>query len=439
MPSGPRIQNWQVLRPVAKVGRLNKYIDVPPFSEQCFRPNVSLDVTALQAAYITPNVNYSGHAGFTFECWIKNVSPISSQEQTICRNHRSIENDDQWKLCLMDSKLVFTWLDATSLTEVSVTSIDLLPHGEWCHVGVSWSSAGVILYINGQVSTRFYGDGTDFYVDGLFVTNIEDGVDLYVDGVQVLASQTLAMAQAVNSVYLFSIGSSSLTPPTALYVGYIAEMRYWSTVQTDENILYKYNKPRNKTAADGVDDELTWYFSMTDYDSVYIYEDIARSSKITLFLSTVLISTEEYPPLVYGASFVPLVFHVVGGKEHSLKYPVGGLNSLNCALVVAWEDEDGTYQRRHLNLPNGVDINPPTLEYQGERLPADYDLEVWNIDGQDDVTSTATIRLTTSVSLPRTSPDNSTQTALTTLTEDTTLAQPFPLVFPLTFNTQQTY
>jgi len=255
MPSGPRIQNWQVLRPVAKVGRLNKYIDVPAFSEQCFRPNVSLDVTALQDAIISaPNTSYSGHTGFTFECWIKNVSPIASQEQTICRNRRSIGGNDQWRLSIIDSKLVFIWLDAISLTEISVTSIDLLPHGEWCHVAVSWSSAEVILYINGLLSTRFYGDGTDFYVDGLLVANIAEGVDLYVDGVQVLAGQVLTMAQSINGIYLISFGSSETL--TDLFVGYLAEVRYWGTVQTDENILYKYNKPRNKTAGDGVDDEV---------------------------------------------------------------------------------------------------------------------------------------------------------------------------------------
>jgi len=433
MSSGPRIQNWQVLRPVAKVGRLNKYIDVPAFSEQCFKPNQSLYLNALQSAYVTLGESHSGHAGFTFECWIKNLSPIASDEQIIFSNVTVNPTGYQWKLAILDSKLVFSWRDATSLAYITLTSIDLLPHGEWCHVGVSWSSAEVVLYINGLVSTRFYGDGTDFYVDGLFVSNISEGVDLYVDGVQVLAGQTLALVQDVSNTYISLIGSSFAL--TGFFVGYIGELRYWSAVQTDTDIAYKFNKPRSTT---GLDTNLTYYFSMTKDNGSYVTEEISGTAQLPITVDTV-ISTEEYPPLVYGASFVPLVFHVVGGKEHSLKYPVSGLSDLNCALVVAWLDEDGTYQRRHLNLPDGVDINPPTLEYQGERLPADYDLEVWNIDGQDDVTSTATIRLTTSVSLPRTSPDNSTQTALTTLTEDTTLAEPFPLVFPLTFNTQQTY
>lgn len=442
MSTGPRIANWQIVRPIGRVGRLTKYIDIPAFSEQCFKPNCSLYLSSQNAEVLKSTHSISGDTGFTFECWIKNISPITSSNQLIVANLRNTELDYQWSLSVDYNRLKFTWLDANSLTDVSVYSIDYVPHGEWCHVYVSFGVDSVVIGINGQVTTTFYGSGTDFFVDGAFFSHIDEGLKLYVDGVEVLTSDELAMGTSAGG-YTLNIGPTNEDAPNA-FSGYIAELRLWNVVQTYENISYKYNKPRNSEQNNDIDDELECYYSMTNGvlagSTWTIANEIATGGEIVTNNDTNPIVATEFPPLVYGGSFVPLVFHVISPVAHSLKHPVTKPTDCNFGLYVAWTDEDGSFQRRELFTSIGVDIKPDALKYHGERLPQEYDIEVWNIDGIDNVTMTETLQILTSVTASMTSMEDRTPVALTTLTEDSQLAEPFPLTgFPLTFNQQQTY
>jgi len=437
MPTGQRIANWQVLRPATKVGRLNKYIEIPTFDQQCFKTNQSLYLSSLQDGYVALQQDYSGHLGFTFEAWVKKLNTVPSAEQIIISNRRTIEGDNQWKLCILNSKLVFTWLDATSLTEISVTSTDNIPHSEWCHVAVSWNANEVILYVNGQISTRYYGDGIDFYVDGVFQMKIEEGLDFYVDGAPVLSSNIFEMAQSANLHYVAVLGSDYGL--TNFFVGYVAELRYWSAVQETEDIEYKYNKPRNTVVGDGIDDNLTWYFSMSKTVVSSVKEEISDTAKISLN-SKVTLTTEEFPPLIYGASFIPINFRVITSAEHSLRFPVVEPEDCNFGLCVSWTDKQGDFQRRKFFLPEGVDIKSDVAFYKGENLPKEYNIEVWNIDGRDHVTLTEPITIVTSITAAMSSITDTAGVPLATLTADNLLAEDFPLTnFSLTFNTQQTY
>jgi hypothetical protein len=99
-----------------------------------------------------------------------------------------------------------------------------------------------------------------------------------------------------------------------------------------------------------------------------------------------------------------------------------------------------TFHRAYLWRHDDVFISQ-VQDYKGERLPATFTLECWNVDGNETIDLDEDVILELSKkTLPQSSID---RTAINSnLTINTLLACPFTngyATFPLTFNTQQTY
>jgi hypothetical protein len=142
-----------------------------------------------------------------------------------------------------------------------------------------------------------------------------------------------------------------------------------------------------------------------------------------------------------GGSFVAALFSVTATEAFSLKFPVTPPTNANFGMVVAYTDDNGDFQHRLLFSPEvgELTINPPIVDYAGEKLPTSFNIEIWNVDGNPTVDMSAALTLNTSVLTDPTSSVDQTKLALTTPTKSIDIYEPFPLAgFPLTFDNAAT-
>lgn len=393
---------WLKYKPVVKTDLINQKITLPVFSypsgelNACLRFIPSLALQANCAVLGADIVN-----AITLEVWCKVVADYAATVLPIYKRTIAGGTDPQWEFGLIGLNPYINWRKGGLIN--GLTSDKTINANQWNHIAYSWDGVNVRLYINGVLVSL---DPLAAPVDALGI-----------------GSQMIG--------YVFGSGDK--------FQGSLNEIRVWNVARTQQEILGAMFAPRNIVAADNVDDNLRFYFKCKDLnaagntsDSINVVAD-AFKMKINAILDT-----EDSYPMKYGASFVIAKFPVDLGKKCSLKYPVA-IDDPDHSLVVRWTDQEGNPQRRWFYKPDGVDYDESITEYKGDCINDPFDLEIWNIDGNDTVSLAEELELGLSLtSAPTTSIDVAPVVAAT-LAADTTLAQNFPLVFPLTFNTQQQY
>jgi len=200
--------------------------------------------------------------------------------------------------------------------------------------------------------------------------------------------------------------------------------------------MSQYNKPRSVTET-----YLQHYVKLNQGGSNIVDSVGGGTFDISVYSPDIVYTTETYPPLRFGASFICGRFSLTFPARCSLVYPVAKpYASVNFEPILSWTDDDGNFQRRKLWTTAGVDYTPAVALYAGELLPVNTSLEIWNVDGNAtaDLTEDLILRATLTT-LPTTATDVE-PVVVQVPTGDSTLAQNFPLTpFPLTFNSQQTY
>jgi hypothetical protein len=386
---------WQTLRRAIRIGKKRKTLTIPAASYNCFENKGSLKNISGSTTDITvssPNAIFNLTAALTIECWLKPDNVPGGPVATI------LGYDSQYFFQYLNTgKLRATF--AKGGAQVFNSSLSL-GFGAWNHICLTW-------------------DGTTVY---LFVNGVRD-------------STTLALAASLDAVgaSLQGLGGgfSSMTG---------AELKVWNRALTYDEVIEKYNKPRS-FGVTGIDSGLVGYWKFNEGSGASVANKVvAYPSSFAIAGSSHTWNTTDYPPLIYGASFVIAQTDITLSKSVSLIFPKKAPSGLTGQFCVTWTDDNGVYQRRKLWTTVGADINPTLVAYSGEKLNSPFRLELWNIDGnQTVVIPTSLVFEVSDCSNPTSSVDVA-QDAAATVVVDTTLAQTFPLTpFPLTFNTQQTY
>jgi hypothetical protein len=395
---------WLKYKPVVKTDLINQKITLPVFSYPSGELNACLKFApALSLQFNAPVQGADIVNAITLEAWCKVNADYASTYLPIYKRAIAGFPNPQWEIGLVGLNPYIRWTKGGVVTEVNFID-NTINAAQWNHLAWSWNGINILLYINGVAVSQ---------------TALANPVDALGAGNQM-------------------IGYNFIT--TEKFQGSLNEIRVWDVARTQQEILSAMFAPRNTVAADGVDDHLRFYFKCKDLlignqttDSLNL---VALGNK--MIINATLDTTDMYP-MKYGASFVIAKFPVDLGKKCSFKYPVT-VDDPNHSLVVRWTDQEGNPQRRWFYKPSGVDYDESITEYKGDCINDPFDLEIWNIDGNDTVSLAEELELGLSLtSAPTTSIDVAPVVAAT-LAVDTTLAQNFPLTpFPLAFNTQQTY
>jgi len=375
--SGPRIQNWQVLRPVTKLERNRKYIEIPAFEEACFWTRGCLT----SGSY----ASLASLGDLVLDCWMKvSVMGYWDRENEIIKVAEDANN--LFWLSFNEGGTFTIWSSVSGNSLYHDTDVQV-PTNEWFHLKIRrtiTSSTAYKLYIN----------------------------EILVETV------TIAHTPSAYTTFLVTFADAGVK---------ISNYRLWDPLFDEDTLSFVKDKHIRYSAA--IYPKLVHNFW---------FNGSGESETVSAYDASGTFETDDYPPLVLGASYVPTQFEINADTPHSLKYPV--VNSeADHALVVRWEDSSGEIQRKYLYKPEGVDVSPEILEYKGENLPTIYVLEVWNIDGASLVSQATPITLLTSITVPMSSYTDRSNTALTTLVEDASLAAEFPFVFPITFNQTQSF
>ena len=404
---GPRASNWSVIRPFSRVGKLNKTLTIPAFSTRCGLNNLSLytgesDVMA-GAGALTLDIS----TAFTYEAWIKCYSRPVGTYRFIVGYGSNAGNDTYSCIRLNGQYLECQVFIAT--VETLVTSTTLLPQNEWVHVAATFDNTAITLslYINGQLDLA------------QAVVGPIDNVLLF------------------NSLHL--LRNYAVAPNGDYFRGSFGMASVRNICLTAEQVAYQYNKVRNTIAADTIDDDVIAYWTIIP---LYIKEWVSSTNTpCTGLLYPTSEIIKDFYELKYGGSFIPILFTVVADVEHSLKFPIERPTGTNFGLQVSWLDDSGILQRRKLFDPESgsIDQSPNIADYNGEKLPLTYTLEVWNKDGYESVDMTSALTFDTSILTNPTFSTDHAKVVLATPAQRTLLYEPFPLTgFPLAFDNAQT-
>ena len=311
-----------------------------------------------------------------------------------------------WKIVIGDSVPTFVTLNTGIAIE----------YNTWHHYAVTRS------YAAGTTTIKFYVDGVLRYT----------GTDGTLNGNNVTPTY---------SVYVGDQTSSSV-----LALGYLAQLRLWSSVRTDGEIAWGYNKVLGYPQA-GSGQYTTLLHSLPmDYIEASPDEIISRGVEFAntyaiTGINPIIMSSLQYPAnaLTFGGSFVVCQWPVTLTYQTSLVWPVEVPTGTTGMLCVRWTDDDGVVQRRKLWDMDGVDIVPVPDLYEGEKLDITFYLELWNIDGAATTVLGADLEVSVALCTAPTTSYDHTQQTITTPVADSTLAANYPLTFPITFNTQQVY
>lgn len=410
---------FTIFQPVGSLGRNRKTLTLAKAgSISVAYPQHSLlfDFNASELCLIWRFITTPIFNRFTFEAWIK-----PSSGSGLSNKRFPIYSNGLFEVYLTAGLLSIS-LGGT--TPGVATSTTIIPTGSWTHIAIVWdgqdvsSGGNLLFYINGELAPGKYDVQTAFG-----------------GGVQQIL-----------------IGCNGTFGPSSLghWTGNLAEIRVWSGLRSASQINFYKNKPLvgsylTQSAPSG----LIQYLKLND-GGRYTAHPWRVGERVTLSQDTSAVQfdgvswSNDYYPLRYGASWIAGKYDCVITGPASLKFPVKLNIESNFGLAVSWIDEDtGILQRKVLFTPETelgrvIYYDFPS-DYDGEVLPTNFTIEVWNIDGGTTVDITEDIMLYLSKStVPNRSNDGTNQADVANLSINDLLA-PTNLTLPLTFNILQSW
>lgn len=388
---------WQTKRKAREIKKINKSLVLPTFSQQAFRDNYCVEIRASAFYHRADNVSHDVD-NLTLEFWVK---PTKSSLVGTWLNKYYSGTTLTALTCFMTTDDVFTARFTTTVDDYDLTTIDVAYH-EWNYIAVTFDSTAneAKLYVNGVLKDTITTSGS-----------LEAG-----DGY-------LSLGHATATIY----GTNRYS-----------EIRLWNETKTDEDIEWIYNKPRDTGGT--VDTALTNYWQFTDGTGTAV-TDVIGGNDITLSTGAEWL-TDDYPPLIYGASYILAECSIDLSKTTSIVFPVIPPDDNNFGLCVSWTDSNGDFNRKLLFNASGdvgIDTYPMPEDYQGEKLENPFTLEVWNIDGNPTVDLEEELTIYVSDTTKPTTSVDETSVEAADVTWDTTLGEDYPWTFPLEFNDALTF
>jgi hypothetical protein len=384
-------QFWQTLRPIRKVGKLRGILTIPTFSQEITPNQTCLAASKISAA----NDLYAEGAG------LGEVSTLTIEFQAKVQSYYTCHLPSLWNILGTLASLRIE--SAGNILNVYVingsgggTIFNIpRPYNEWFHCAVTYDAT----------------DGLKVYIDGELVDS-----DFAGGGVITVAPRRLYMSHPVDGSYPYEV----------------AELRVWDVVRTADEIRYYHDKLINSGTSG-----LVSYWRFNEEVAETIAEDLAANG-YDMTLETGWAFFEDYPiGIKKGVSFVIGRFVIEAGKTYSMNFPVRKpYPTVNFMPVIRWLDsETDTIIRYRLWDLDGVDIAPIPPIYTGQAIPDGASLEIWNVDGNENVELTETFDIETSILNVVTSPETTTQTESATMTAlDTSIFQDLPLPLPSDFD-----
>lgn len=383
---------WQTVREAVEIDRINKKLSISNNSFQCGPINASFVSRSSVSSLRSPL--YGSGQDLT----------ISATKITIdfyLKAFPTVGQTSWYLLKLLEAsgygitvQLTPDYITVNIITSASTYSTSLTPkYGQWARYTVAVDTAAnqASVYINGVLA------GNITVTSGSFSTN------------------TFALVFG-NSEFLCYLNGN--LNDVAIY-----------NVRKDATAVSVLNTHKGSTGT--YSSGLVYFWTLRETQNA----DVGAVNLTGTAGGSPTYDEDDYPFIGYGSSFVLAEYAVTVDNPTSLLFPNSPPDaSCNGMLVVRWLDDNGDLQRRKLWDMEGVIINPAPAAYNGERLPASFTLELWNIDGADTVNTGGAITLSYADTTAPTSSYDRTQSA-TALTEDTTIQQNFPLTpFPLTFS-----
>ena len=318
-----------------------------------------------------------------------------------------------------------------SSANVTYVSGAQVPIDEWCHVGVTYVHSGgvrtFLLYVNG-VAVRFSHASavldTDTDTDG-------GGPDL--------ANQDRIV-----------LGAYSEGGRRSQMAFKMAMLRMWS-IELPKEYFY-YRQPNAYVLAHSdliVDNSEIWglwdfstaapFLNQVELEPFYGGTGVDADFVTVTGTGVTRDATDGMPALdcheSYAVAHVPLQ---VLAQSFSLLYPVTRPANTTFSLFVTWDDVDGVTQTRSLWTDTSY-VGPVIAPYAGERINyATAKLLIMSNYYSRTAVNPAAFNLETSC-LVAYSDLAGTRPAVVALTPTDDVYEPFPLVFPLTFDQAKTY
>lgn len=407
---------WKKSTSPAQIGRLRKTITIPAFSAPCGVIGC-LKSTFTNAGGVgdAPRISaandgvIAGNNEFTLECWVKImtssgfgitkgiINPLFDLRQSVFGDGLGYPG-----------QLVALVYNSAG-TSYLLQSSGLMDPYSWNHIALVYSKSALLAKL---------------YLNGSLVASIA------------IANLGMRAHDATGLTYSPLAGSGQL----------LDELRVWNVARTQDQILNNMFAPRGAVDSGN---GLVAYWNFSGAASATTSVDLINALVLNLASSgsqssrLVNQTTVDDCPLRYGASFIaaqfPITFSTI--LNNVSIHPIVKPSGVNFQLAVSWFDDDGNFQRKYLwSAPTGVDIAPVLEEYTGQKLPSSgFILECWNIDGNATIDLETALVLNMSFTTGATSSSDTTQLSFGTGVEDSSLAANFPIAFPATFNTQQTY
>ena len=411
---------WQVTNPGIRIDKIRKTITLDKFSGiRCglIQGSIYQDIVG-DCPYTRFQFDPIITSAVTLEFWI-NAKNTTVNQTLYAYNFNEFNFNTLVRFKINPSGLITLIIKDRTTHSFTIDTNVLFDFYQWTHFAVSFDA---------NLATKVL----KFYKNGILVfTSNVTGLDQYNFN--------------TGEYQIIPIGESGVS-----IVGNFSEIRCWGVIRTEEEIFQEYNK---FISANIYPISLAILIRCNKLDivggfTVVLNRGVSQAggggfgSNLLIYTSHQLLDLINHPPLIYGASFIPVLYSITLLSKFSFKYPIKIPVGVNFVLCVSWFDDNGIFQRRKFWSLSGVDIGPNPPVYAGEKISSIFKLEIWNVDGNSSVDLPDDLILNTShITLPTTSLDiTQIKDIVPDPTADTTLASNFPLInFPLVFNTVQQY
>lgn len=408
------------IRPVISLGKVRSTVTIPAFDVltnepvgKCLELSGNASITSQLANGYELLVTPATSGALYFDLWFKPISMVPPQDNMVLfRRSVTIAGTIYTTFGLfVDNNLnILLRIGKSTVVFTNFLTSDKVNLGEWNHVGVVWDGTS-----SGATAGYIWLNGRKF----TFVIGTNQRAP-YVD----------------NASYSYAIGCHPIAVTQLNGKFYVDELRLWATPPNDDYFLHYATAPR-ATGVSDADSNLISYFRFNE--SAAPWTDTKPPGSGDVFAvqggTPVVISSEEYPSSLgdsYPRVFIPLD---AIGQDFTFKLRPVKPESADFGLAVYWTCEDGTDARYFLWRSEGLHGVDYIADYSGEKICySNARLEVWYNYLDRRVSLAAPITITLGQLLERTSYAAQGNTNLISPIADTTIAAPFPLTFPITFN-----